>query len=168
MNGIDVALVILLLLCAGRGLWRGFFRESFGFLGLITGLVAALRLSDEGAAWLATYVDVPAAARLGIAFVGIFILVHTVMNLFGFILDRLLGGVLLRRMSSAAGALFALAKGGAVLAFILLFLHLFPVVPGLDQRIMESQIARPMVSVAGSVIRAGLRQAAEPASGGQV
>lgn len=168
MSGIDAALVVLLLLCAVRGLWRGFFRESFGFLALITGLVAALRLSDEGAARLATYLDAPATARLGIAFVGIFVLLHTAINLLGFVFDRLLGSVLLRRMSAAAGALFALAKGAAVLAFVLLFLHLCPVVPGLDQQIMQSRIGRPMVSVAASVIRTGLRQAAEPASGGRV
>ena len=43
MNGIDVALVVLLLLCGLRGSWRGFFRESFGFAALLLGLLAALR-----------------------------------------------------------------------------------------------------------------------------
>ena len=39
MNGIDVALVILLLLCGLRGSWRGVFRESFGFAALLLGLL---------------------------------------------------------------------------------------------------------------------------------
>ena len=55
MNGIDVALVVLLLLCGLRGSWRGIFRESFGFAALMLGLLAALRGADAGAEWLARH-----------------------------------------------------------------------------------------------------------------
>jgi membrane protein required for colicin V production len=157
MNVLDVALVVLLLVCALRGFWRGFFRESFSFLGIVIGLAAALRESDRAADALGMHVFLPATARLGIAFVGIFIVVHTLLTVLGLVFDRLLGGMLLRQLNRAAGALFAAAKGGAILAFVLLFLHLFPVVPGLERRIMDSALARPMISMAGSVVRAGLR-----------
>jgi uncharacterized membrane protein required for colicin V production len=168
MNRIDVALVVLLLLCAVRGFWRGVFRESFGFLGLIAGLAAALRFAEVASTALSEAIPgwgaLPEAARLGIAFVATFIVVQTFFTLFGYLLDRTLGSLAMRRISHAAGALFAIAKGGAVLAFVLLFLHLFPVVPGLDEPIMESRLGRPLVSAASSVIRAGLREApaAEP------
>jgi uncharacterized membrane protein required for colicin V production len=171
MNGIDVALVGLLLLCAVRGFWRGFFRESFGFLGLVLGLVAALRFADAGATFLTDFVPgsavLPAAGRMGVAFVAIFVVVQTFLNLFGFLLDRLVGSLLVRRLNHAAGALFALAKGGAVLALVLLFFHNFPVVPGLDRRIVESRLGRPMVAAANSVIRIGLREGASPSEEGQ-
>jgi uncharacterized membrane protein required for colicin V production len=168
MNRIDVALVVLLLLCAVRGFWRGVFRESFGFVGLIAGLVAALRFSEAASTSLAGAIPgwgaLPDAARLGVAFVATFTVVQTFFSLFGYLLDRTVGSISMQRISHAAGALFAIAKGGAILAFLLLFFHLFPVVPSLDQPIMESRIGRPLLTAASSIIRAGLHEApaAEP------
>jgi uncharacterized membrane protein required for colicin V production len=101
---------------------------------------------------------------VGIAFVATFIVVQTFFSLFGYLLDRTVSSIAMNRMSHAAGALFAIAKGGAILAFVLLFFHLFPVVPSLDQPIMESRLGRPLLTAASSMIRAGLREApaAEP------
>jgi uncharacterized membrane protein required for colicin V production len=168
MNRIDVALVVLLLLCAVRGFWRGVFRESFGFIGLIAGLAAALRFAEVVATSLSGAIPgweaVPDAARLGIAFVATFLVVQTFFAVFGYLLERSLASLTMRRASHAAGALFAVAKGAAVLSFVLLFFHLFPVVPSLDGPIMDSRIGRPLLTAASSLIRAGLREApaAEP------
>jgi membrane protein required for colicin V production len=161
MNLIDVALVVLLLLCALRGFWRGFFRESFGFLGLIVGLGGALRFSDIGAAALVPYLPLPSTALVGISFVGLFMVAYTALNLFGLLLERLIGSLMLQRANQLAGSVFAVAKGGAILALVLLFFHLFRV-PALDQRIMESRVARPLVAAAESIIHAGLRTVAQP------
>ena len=174
MTAMDVALVVLLLLCALRGFWRGFFRESFGFLGLILGIAAALRFSEEVAGALAEAVPaatvLPTTGRLGVAFVVTFVVVQTVLNVFGLMLERMMGSIFFRRASRVAGALFGAAKGGAVLAFLLLFVHVFPVAPGIDRRIAESRIAHALVTAAGAVVRAGLphartQTAHEPASG---
>ena len=160
MNAVDVALVVLLLLCGLRGTWRGFFRESFGFAALLLGLLAALRGAEAGAAWLSALTptaDLNGTALLGAAFVAIFLAVSGLVNLTGVACDQLFGRGALRIPSRVAGALFALGKGAAVLAFVLLFFHLFPVVPGIDQQISSSRIARPMVSAAGAALRAGWR-----------
>lgn len=160
MNGIDVALVILLLLCGLRGSWRGVFRESFGFAALLLGLLAALRGAAAGAAWLTAHApvaDLSASAVLGVAFVAIFLFVSTLLNLIGVAADQLFGRGSLRIASRASGALFGLGKGAAVLAFALLFLHLFPIVRGIDRQIMDSRLAHPMVNAAGAMLRAGWR-----------
>jgi membrane protein required for colicin V production len=157
MNALDAVLVVLLLVFAIRGLWRGFFRESFGLLGIVLGLAAALGLADGGATILSRVfgLPLPTTARLGVAFVGIFVLVDTALILTGLAFDRVLGSGMLPNLNRAGGALFGVAKGAALSAFVLLFFHLFPVVPGFDERIMASQVGHPMVSVAGSVLRAG-------------
>ncbi len=160
MNSIDVALVILLLACAARGTWRGLFRESFGFVALLLGLVIALRGAEAGAAWLAARTpagELNGNALLGAAFVVIFLAVSTAVNLVGIACDQLLGRGALRLPSRVLGALFALGKGAAVLALVLLFLHLFPIVPAIDQQITGSRLARPMVAAAGAALRAGWR-----------
>lgn len=163
MNGIDVALVVLLMVLALRGSWRGIFREVFGFAALVIGLLAALRYADAGAGWLSGYswaADLNGPALVGTGFVVIFLLVSALINLIGVACDQLFGRGALQVPSRAGGALFGLAKGAAVLAFVLLFLQLFPVVPGIDRQIAGSRIARPLVSAAGAALRAGWRESA--------
>jgi membrane protein required for colicin V production len=162
MSGIDVALVLLLILSALRGLARGLLREGFGFAGLVLGLLAAMVFADDGAQFLASWVELPEAASLGVAFIGIFVLIHALLTLFGLLLDRLVASPLTRLLNRAGGALFGCAKGAAVLAFVLLFLRLFPVVPGLDERIIASPVASPMAAAAASVVRFGWQGPARP------
>jgi uncharacterized membrane protein required for colicin V production len=163
MNAIDVALVILLLVCALRGTWRGVFREGFGFAALLLGVLVALRVANAGATWLSARTpagELNGSALLGVAFVVIFMAVSTLINLVGIACDQLFGRGALRIPSRILGAGFALGKGAAVLALVLLFFHLFPVVPSLDQQITGSRLARPMVSAAGAALRAGWRNGA--------
>ena len=155
MNGVDLALVGVLLVFALRGYWRGFFRESFGLLALLGGLAAAMRFTPAGAAMVEPYVSVP-VVRDGIAFVGIFVVTHAVVNVIGVLVDRLAGAGLVGRL---AGAAVGIGKGGTMLAFVLLFLHLSPLLTALDARIMGSRLAPPLIAVAGDVIRFGLSTA---------
>lgn len=160
MNGIDVALVVLLLLCALRGSWRGLFREAFGFAALLLGIGAALRWADLVALHVGGYplaADLSPTAVLGIAFVAVFLAVSTFVNLAGLACDQLFGRGALRLPIRVAGALFAAGKGAAVLAVALLFVQLFPIAPALDRQIATSRLARPMVSTAGAALRAGWR-----------
>jgi membrane protein required for colicin V production len=161
MNGVDLALGFLLAVCALRGYWRGFFRESFGLLALIGGVAASVRFATLGAGLLQHYLHLPAAVDAGLAFVAIFVIVHTMVNLIGVLLDRLTAALFLRGINRLAGAALGAGKGAAVLALVLLFFHLFPVIPDLDGQIMSSSIGRPLVNVAGDVIRLGLQPPAQ-------
>ena len=163
MNGVDLALILTLLVFGLRGYWRGFFRESFAVVALIAGVAAALQFSTLGAALLQERAPLPPVAQAGLAFVGIFVVVYTVVNLIGVLLDRLAGASRLWIINRLAGALLGIAKGSVVLAVVLLFLHLLPVVPTADARIMGSAIARPLVAAASDVLRRGGR-AAQPGS----
>ncbi len=164
MNSVDLTLSVLLVVCALRGYWRGFFRECFGLLALIGGMVAAVEFAGAGAGLLQERFRIPVPVDVGVAFVLIFVIVHTSVNLVGVLLDRLAGALFLRGVTRLAGAAVGAGKGVAVLAFLLLFLHLFPLVPTLDEQIMRSTIGRPLVTAAGSVARLGLHDAARPDS----
>jgi len=157
MNSVDLVLVFLLAVSALRGYWRGFFRESFGLLAVVGGAAAALQFGVWGAGVVQQFVRLPPPIPAGVAFVAIFIIVYGVVNLTGYILDRLASASMPRSLSGVAGAALGAGKVAAMLAFILLFLHLFPFAPHLDGRIMESTIGRPLMSVASNVIRFGLQ-----------
>lgn len=157
MNGVDVVLVLILVVFALRGYWRGFFRESFGVLAVIAGVAAALQFTAPGTLVLQEYASLPPAVQTGVAFVGIFVVVYAIVNLIGALLDRLAGASRLWVVNHFAGALLGIAKGGVVLAAVLLFLHLLPVAPAADAHIMSSAIARPLVGAASDVLRLGGR-----------
>lgn len=163
MNSIDIALIVLLALATLRGLWRGLIRESFGLIALIAGLVAALKLSNTGAAVVGGSTGFPPATVAALTFVGIFMLVHGAVSLLGFALDRMTGPTV-RAFSRLAGAAFGLVKGGMLLAFVLLFLDLFPVVPEIKPQLRASQLARPLVSLAESIVRVGAEKTDRPGS----
>lgn len=155
MNGVDVVLVVLLAGCALRGWWRGFFRECFGLLALIVGIAAALRFTAGGEAALQPHLHLPAPVGAGVTFVTIFVGVHGLINLLGVLLSRLTHTAALSALSGVGGALLGMGKGAVVLAFLLLFLHLFAVVSALDPQLMGSRIGRPLVGAAGNAIRIG-------------
>jgi membrane protein required for colicin V production len=154
MNAIDIALIVILLLCAVRGYWRGFLRELFGLLGLALGAAAALRFTAEGAKMIEPYAaSLPPPVLTGTAFVVIFVVVHTAVILVGLLFDRLAKAVFLRGINRMAGAVFAAGKGAVVMALLLFALHLFQIAE-LDEQIMSSTIGRPLVRVAGDLIDA--------------
>jgi uncharacterized membrane protein required for colicin V production len=157
MNSVDLVLAFLLGVSALRGYWRGFFRESFGLLAVLGGAAAALQYSAWGTAIMEAYLRLPPPLPAGLTFVALFVVVYALVNFTGFALDRLAAASMPHSLNGVAGAVLGAGKAATMLAFILLFVHLFPLAPQLDGRIMESKIGRPLVSVAGNVIRFGLQ-----------
>jgi membrane protein required for colicin V production len=165
MNSIDLVLALGLLVCALRGYWRGFFRECFALLALVSGVAAAAHFAGAGAAVMQERLRLPASLESGVAFVVIFAVVHTVINLVGVGIDRLGAATVLQPISRIAGAAFGIGKGATVFALVLLFLHLFPLAPSLDEPIMSSRIGRPLVGAASDVVRLGMQAVARSDAG---
>jgi uncharacterized membrane protein required for colicin V production len=154
MNKIDAALGLIVGLCALRGFWRGFSRECFGVVGVVAGIWVAFRLTPEGAAFLREHVEAPAAMLDGTAFVLLFVVANAATAIVAVLFGRKRGTGLRRGVAGVGGAVVGAGKGAVVLSFLLLFLQLFPVVPALSTEIMESAIGRPLVRVAGGLLRA--------------
>lgn len=155
MNSVDLALGLTIAVFALRGYWRGFFRESFGLLALFGGLTAALRFSPAAATRLESYLGM-AVVREGVAFVGSFAVTYCLITLAGYVLHRLAGTAAEGWGNRLGGVAVGAGKGGALLAFVLLFVHLFPLIQSLDTQLMESRLAPPLIAAAGNVIRFGI------------
>lgn len=169
MNLLDLALASLLVLCALRGFWRGWIRELFGFAAFVVGVATALRLTADVAAsteGIAVIAALPDSARIGGIFVGLFLIASAIVNLAGFVFDRIAGGGFMRWVGGIAGGLFGVMKGAAVLSFVLLFIQLFPVFGEIETQLAGSRMARPMIAAADGVLRGrwvAVGNAGEPA-----
>ena len=129
-------------------------------LALFGGLAAAMRLSPGLSQRLEPYAAL-SVVREGVAFVGIFVTTYCVATLIGYVLHRLAGAAADGWPNRLAGVAVGAGKGGALLAFVLLFLHLFPLIRTLDARLTDSRLAPPLITAASNVIRFG--DASEPA-----
>jgi membrane protein required for colicin V production len=161
MNSVDLIVVFLLAVYALRGYWHGLIRETFGLLALAAGIWAAFRFAADGGVFLQQYLTLPTSVQAGVAFVLIFMLVHAVVNVAGVLVDHLAA---LGSINRLGGVAVGAGKGAAVLAFVLLFLHLFSTSSSVDRYIMSSRVGPPLVNAAGNVVRLGLQATAQPDS----
>ena len=127
MSGIDVAVLSILAIAAGRGLWLGLVREAFSLAGLAAASFAVWGFSDAAAQALAPHIGdaLPSAAVHALAVAGLGLGTLLVVAIAGRIVrrgirfaglglvDRVAGGCL----GALEGALVAaLLLGGATLA----------------------------------------------------
>lgn len=134
MNGLDYAILAVILISAAIGVWRGFFREAFS----LAVWASAFWLAYIGAGMVEVYFAEwmsDKSLRLAAAFVVLFMAVHVV----GFVLSRLLKTVIssvgLSGVDRVAGAGFGVARGVLVVAVIILLVHMTP----LEQEVLWQQ-----------------------------
>lgn len=157
MSTVDLALVILLLLFAVRGYWRGLLREGCALAGLLGGAVAAGAMGPAVAALIVSRggaAPVP-AALMGAA--AVFLGVYFSAVVAGLVLDRLARAVFLGGLNRMAGVAFGLAKGATVLGLGLVVLQRVVPRPGLGDLIEASKLGRPLTTFASVVVEAGMK-----------
>lgn len=164
MNQVDALLLVLLVPFALRGYWRGFCRESLGLAGLVLGALAATAGGSAVAGVLVARHLLPPVAAVAAAYAGIFIAVNLASHGLGVLADRLVRAVFLGGLNRAAGAVFGLAKGAALLGFGLLLAERVVASPGFDDVVAHSRLGRPLTQLATSVVATGRSWADKPAA----
>lgn len=118
MNLLDIGIIVVLLLAAWRGYYRGFIQEISTIVGLLAGLVVAANYYLRLAKLLQPHLPQPTYNRL-VAFFILFILTYWLVRLSSLILQRLSQKLFLGPVDRVLGGLFAVAKGAVVLGFLL-------------------------------------------------
>lgn len=162
MNQVDALLLVLLVPFALRGWIRGFCRESVGLAGLIAGGLAAAAFGPELAAEVLRRKLLPPVAAEAAAFAAIFIGVNVVAHVFGRLADRLARALFLGGVNRIAGVAFGVAKGAALLGFVLLVTEELAPVPSLAKTIAASRLGRPLTAFATDIVAAGKNLAGAP------
>ena len=143
MDRIDVVLAVVLAFFALRGFQRGFSREIFALIGLIGGVAAAGANYADAA--LALPPEVPDVVRPAIAFGAIFLGVALAAKLVGMLVHRLLGLTLLSPLDRAAGILFGVTKGAAVITLGVMVVRAITPPNALDKLCAGSVLMRPVL-----------------------
>src|SRR3954469_9084872 len=115
MNGLDYALLGVIVVSVAWGLWRGLVREVVALAGWVIALLAANLLAGPLGERLPESMA-RAELRVLVAFVAVFIASLVVTTLAGLILSKILKAVGLGGLDRGLGGLFGLLRAALITA----------------------------------------------------
>jgi len=165
MNGLDIALVVVLFFFFVRGIFRGFVKEVAGIVGLVLGFLLASSYHATGARYLEPVLH-NASYRQAISFLIIFVLVFFIVGLLGLLVDKLVKLTVSNVANGLLGAVVALVKGLVLAAVVLMVISAFlgPETPFFKESATWPYMRRLSVQIR-EWVPADLRQALEYKSG---
>ena len=137
MNQLDV----IILICVGffivKGLFRGFFDEVFGLLGLLVALILATKFTSDLAILVNKILHISGTMATLLGFILIFFGVVVAFQLVVHIFQKIFQYSMLSWLEKLAGGVVGLFKGATIVSLILIFLSLLPfrdsLLPGADE-----------------------------------
>lgn len=144
MTAFDYAVIVVLLLSAGLGIWRGFIYEIFALGAWITGIVCAVLFGQKVAKWFSFHLD--EWLKLIAAYALIFIVVFIAVSVVGFVFTKLARAVGLSPLDRGLGAMFGILRG-ALIVTVLVFLAGFTTLRESDWW-QQSATAKPFEVIA--------------------
>lgn len=143
MNLLDLGIIVVLLLVALRGYYRGLLQEVSVIIGLVIGLIFAAHYYLRLARLLSQWVHTPLYSRI-ISFLVILVLAYWLIRLAGNLLHRFLSVVYLGSLDRLLGGAFGLLKGAVLLGFLLTIVTIS--VPK-DSKLLKESITAPFLKL---------------------
>ena len=128
INGLDVAVFLLMAMYGAIGAWRGFLRETISLVAWVLATAAAWLLAGFAATWLASHYADPALAKIAGA-VLVFISVFIIVLIAGFIVRRMFFHGKAGVVGRIGGGLLGATRGAAVVLILVLLSGLFSSLP---------------------------------------
>lgn len=157
MNGIDIAILVILCGFLLKGLLRGLLKEVCSLAGLFVGAFLAFRYHGPLADALLKQIDVPAQIAVAITFAVLFLATMVFFLALGFLLSKFVKLIFLGGFNRLIGGVFGLSQGVLLLAVVLFAVSLKPMPWGMDKVLKEAYLAPPFVELGGSVLKGSQR-----------
>lgn len=119
MSPVDIAIVVILLVSALIGLFRGFIREMLSLASWVIAFYIAWTFAPLGATYLEPYISQP-PLRVVASFVGIFIVVLIVVSIIAYLVYKLFALAGIKGVDRSLGFLFGVARGVVLIAVLIL------------------------------------------------
>jgi membrane protein required for colicin V production len=157
MNGIDIAILVILCGFLLKGLLRGLLKEVCSLAGLFVGAFLAFRYHGPLAEALLKQVDLPAEIAVAITFTVLFLATMIFFLVLGFLLSRIIKLLFLGGFNRLIGGFFGLSQGVLLLAVLLFALSLRPLPWGMDKVMKKAYLAPPFVDLGDAVLQGSQR-----------
>jgi len=127
MNSLDIVFSVLLLVFILMGIWKGFFREILGFLGVIGGVfLGIIGFGPVGQKLGNILPGLPPFLLPLVSFIFIFIGFYLLCRILAGILSRLSEKMFLGWLNRLLGGLIGGLKGALLISLFLLLIGFFP------------------------------------------
>ena len=157
MNGIDIAILVILCGFLLKGLLRGLLKEVCSLAGLFVGAFLAFRYHGPLADALLRHVDLPVPIAVAITFTTLFLATMTFFLVLGFLLSRFVKLLFLGGFNRLIGGVFGLFQGVLLLSVVLFALSLQPLPWGMDEVMKNAYLAPPFVDLGGAALEGSQR-----------
>ena len=150
MNGLDLAILLILVLFLIKGLWQGLIRQLCSLAGIVLGIFLAWSFSANLGAELARLTSW--SLRVSVVIVGAMLFFAAVLAFFvlGFYLGKVAAQPVLAVLNRFCGALFGLIEGVVILAVVIYLFTLWPMVA--RKEVVKSATLSPPFVHLGAVI----------------
>ncbi len=119
MSPVDIAIIVVILLSAIIGIFRGFIREILSLASWLIALYVAWTFVEQGALYLEPYISQLELRRVA-SFAAIFICTLIVVSIISYIIYRLFALAGITGLDRSLGGMFGLARGVIVVALLIL------------------------------------------------
>jgi membrane protein required for colicin V production len=153
MNGMDIAILVILGAFVLKGLLRGLLKELCSLVGLAAGAFLAFRFYAPLAEAMAKSLKLPHGLCAAVSFSALFLATILFFAVLGFLLSRFLKLLFLGGANRVAGGLFGLIQGVLVMALVLFALSLRPLPGNLRPYMERSQLYSPFAHLGKAVFQ---------------
>jgi len=157
MNGVDIAILVILAAILLKGLWRGLIRETCALIGLLLGAFLAFRFHALLAESLAQAFKFPLSICVIVSFLAIFLATVLVFAIFGHLLSQAVKLLFLGGFNRVAGGLFGLLEGGILLALVLFGISTTQLPGSFRRQLENSQLSPPFMQLGKATFDGSLR-----------
>jgi len=166
MNGFDLVVLVIILFCMIRGLFKGLIREVSGIVAVIAGFYGAFTyywLLSDRLAFLITTQETRHLVSFGLLFCAVLVAVGVLSA----VIRKLLHLVFLGWVDRTFGLIFGTAKGALIVSVLFVMLTAFipagtaRLTAGSESAPYLAQISRTMTLFVSRTMRAGFLQQLE-------
>ncbi|GAB4203155.1 MAG: CvpA family protein [Roseiflexaceae bacterium] len=150
MNGIDIAVLVVIGISVALGIYWGLIRQVLSLVGIFAGTLLAGRYGPDVAGWLSSFIDSPALTQ-ALGFVVVLVAISSLASLLASLIHRFAGLLFLGWLDHLAGGVIGLVQGALVASVLLLLASAIPN-ETLSAALSGSQSAGILLRVFGALL----------------
>ncbi|MBU2623707.1 MAG: CvpA family protein [Proteobacteria bacterium] len=150
MNLFDILIIIILLYCLVRGIFRGLLKEMSSLAGVLGGFYAAYTYYREVGKLLNRWIADPNYVNI-LSFLLVFICVFLIISILGIIIKYILKIVFLGLVDRVFGAVFGILKGILIASVLLIVFTAF--LPDSSNIIKTSKTSHYLAGISNKMIK---------------
>ncbi|MBM7624642.1 CvpA family protein [Sporohalobacter salinus] len=146
INLLDFGIIIIIISSILRGYHKGMIRQVISILALAAAFYVAMNNYQVVAVYFNENFPIPMSIAQVVGFAVIIVVISAIINILGYLLNKLTGLLLLSMVDSIGGAILGLIKGSLIVYILLILIVRIPY-PLIENSLQSSILADKFLSL---------------------